>query len=101
MSAAFPSDKKTFRISFPINYTITANSSEIVAEIDGSILVINSVEDWNGISQLIVKASDGINPDFSDQFLITVTPKNGSPVITGLPSNFTMVEVVVSVGGLA
>ncbi|PID26509.1 MAG: hypothetical protein CR982_09950 [Candidatus Cloacimonadota bacterium] len=75
-----------------ITYSVNFNENEINAEIGGSVLILNSVEGWSGETYLTINATDGLNPGVSEEMLVSVSPMNQAPVISGLPSELFMNE---------
>ena len=67
-----------------LTYSISSSStSEVLASISGSVLILNPVENWNGISSVTVKAQDSESKLYiEDTFLITVTAVNDAPYVS-------------------
>ena len=67
-----------------LTYSISNSStSEVLASINGSVLILNPVENWNGISSVTVKAQDSESKLYiEDTFLITVTAVNDAPYVS-------------------
>ncbi len=75
-------------------YSISnSNTSEVLATMNGSVLIINSVENWNGESELTIKAQDRETKLFiEDTFKVIVTPINDAPYISNLIPNKNLDE---------
>lgn len=69
-----------------LEYTITGNTNPSCGvSIDvGDYVDINPALNWYGSSTVTIRCSDGIR-SVSDSFVVTVTPVNDPPVISGLP----------------
>jgi len=65
-------------------YSISnSNNSEVLATMNGSVLILNSVENWNGETEITVKAQDRETRLFiEDTFKVTVSPINDAPYIS-------------------
>jgi len=70
-----------------IEYSVDYADTEIDAEIDANQLVLNSIDDWNGITSITVTASDdAVEPlSISDTFTLTLLAINDAPVLTIIP----------------
>ena len=63
-----------------LTYSVSNNENEIQASITNSILTLSAVLNWNGTTELIVTAEDGVNRlSVADTFSVTVTPVNDEP----------------------
>ena len=67
-----------------LSYSISnSNSSEISASINGSVLILNPIENWNGNTSLTIKAQDSQSKLFiEDTFEITISAVNDAPYLS-------------------
>ncbi len=77
-----------------LTFSITeSNSAEVSAEVDGNVLIINPVENWNGVSSMTIKAQDSKNRLYiEDSFNITISAVNDAPYISTPIPNETVDE---------
>lgn len=70
-----------------LTFTITANTDPSCGvSIDSSRYIdINPAANWNGVSDVTVRATDPLGAYTQDTFRITVNPINDPPTLSGLP----------------
>lgn len=66
-----------------LTYSVVTDSNTL-AEINGSALVISSVANFFGESQITVTASDSAS-SIADVFTLTISPVNDSPILSNVP----------------
>ncbi|MCF7921050.1 MAG: tandem-95 repeat protein [Candidatus Cloacimonetes bacterium] len=78
-------------------YNSEYNSDHIALMLDGSIMQINSINDWSGTTQVIIFISDQICREvITDTFLVTVYPLNDPPYVANPIPNQTKYEDFVT-----
>lgn len=73
----------------PLTFEIVEFDSIITAEIRNDSLIIGSLTNLNGISSVVVKATDDFAADTYDTLTVTVTPVNDAPFIVSLPDTLS------------
>ena len=64
----------------PLNYELVFNDTEIEVSIDNDMLYLDPVQDWNGTTEVTVKAGDGISPQLVlTSFIVDITPVHDYP----------------------
>ena len=76
------SDLNNDNLTFSI---VDEHTLEVNCEINGNELILNSVNDWNGLATCIVRVDDGNGGTADDFFAIDVTPANDPPVLQAIP----------------
>jgi hypothetical protein len=74
-----------------LQYVAQFDPLQVVAQIEGSILTISSLLNWNGQAGIIVIASDPEGLSVSDGFVVNVAPVNDPPQLN-LPDTFYLME---------
>jgi hypothetical protein len=85
-----------------LTYTATSSETGLIASIDGHILHLNSLTNWNGTAAITVTASDAARTrsgrnttrrlSVSDEFTVTVTPVNDPPLVAIPFPDLTLAE---------
>jgi len=79
-----------------LNYSVDYNNLEVLCSLSGSVLYINPVENWHGISDVTIGAEDteiviskSVKTGVSDSFSLTVSPVNDAPyVVTPIEAQY-------------
>jgi hypothetical protein len=66
-----------------LQYTISGQTDIQIQTGEDSTMTITPKADWAGAETITVSASDTINKAITDSFVITVTPVNDAPELTG------------------
>jgi len=74
-------------------YSAQFDPAQVIAQINGTILTISSLDDWFGQAGIIITATDIDSLTASDGFVVNVAPVNDAPVIV-LPDQFDLMEDV-------
>jgi len=78
-----------------LNFTRVYNPQHVNVQIANGIMNVTPVADWNGVTQVTVRANDGIDPQMvSTTFTITVNPVFDNPqFLAGLDGSEIMVDI--------
>jgi len=66
--------------------------TEITIDINDEIMTINSVDEWNGTTEVTVTAADGHGLSVNDAFLVIIDPVNDEPELIQEIPDYTVVE---------
>jgi Big-like domain-containing protein len=82
----------------PLEYSADFNSSQISISILEHVMTVNSVNNWNGVAQVTVSATDNIplNDPATDIFLIDVQAVNDPPFVSELIEDYDVLEDFVT-----
>jgi len=64
-----------------LNYSVTSDTTGVVAIIDGAEVIVETEEHYNGESQHIIYAQDIVGATVSDTFRLVVHPVNDTPIV--------------------
>jgi flagellar hook assembly protein FlgD len=68
-------------------FSISSDNPDIQAVLQEDTITVNATENYFGSGNVAVTADDGTGITVSDTFMVTITPVNDPPVISGLPDS--------------
>jgi len=77
-----------------LTFQVQNISAGVNAEILGSMLTITSVQNWNGVAELLISASDNLET-VSDNMVINISTVNDAPFVYGAIADFSFAEDTV------
>ncbi|RMI25184.1 MAG: T9SS C-terminal target domain-containing protein, partial [Calditrichaeota bacterium] len=68
-----------------LSYSVASSNPNIIVSLVGSALQLSAATNFYGSGSVMLTATDSSGLSASDTFLVTITPVNDPPVVSGLP----------------